>query len=530
MSDPLRILIVEDSAEDAELMIRGLQRSGLQVEHERVWDPGSFRAQLAGRSWDVVLSDYSLPGFGGLAALQEIRSRGIDVPFIIVTGTIDEETAVECLKQGADDYILKENLVRLGPAVENAIGVYEERRQRERLEARVRQAQKMEAVGRLAAGVAHDIGNLVGVILRGVSALEPTVSREPEAREALAAIQEAANEGRTITDALMAVCHGQPVARGPVELCALIDETTNMLSRVLPASVDVRIEHDRDRRVWVHADGTQLRQVLLNLAINARDAMPDGGTLRLTATLDAPNGFEPEDGPESAGGEAYLIVEDDGAGMPEEVRQRAFEPFFTTKPRAGGSGFGLSVVHGFVSEHGGRIDLRSRPGEGTRVVIALPLTVEPVVSVPAASAPAPQGSSTAQATPEPSGHIIIAEENAHSRAVMLAALRDFGHEVVEAGDGAEVLLALHRRRESTRLVIIDASLIDVGHRSYRQEILGMCPSVSVLLTTSDAAFEPDPPLDRRERVLAKPFTVPQLRETALGLLRQHPAAGSEHRG
>ena len=373
MGQPLNALIVEDCAADADLCVRALRRSGFDVHYRRVETPEDFVAALSSPDWNIVLSDYTMPRFSGMEALRLLRESPLDIPFIVFTGTINEETAVVCLKQGADDYILKENLARLGPAVHSALTAFEDRRERLLLEEQLRHAQRLEMIGTLAGGVAHDFSNLLTAIGGSAELLKPYVTGKGTASKALATIEEAVRQAMGVTRALLTFSHRLPSERQPVDMRAIVEETASLLKRMLPASIELTVEMDREKLLWVDADRIQLQQIILNLAINARDAMKEGGKLTISLTAQNPVETASKANKLYANGNIVrLTVSDNGTGMTEEVRSRVLEPFFTTKPHGEGTGLGLAIVHGIVRNHGGSIGIHSVPGEGSSVTVDLP--------------------------------------------------------------------------------------------------------------------------------------------------------------
>lgn len=507
----LSILIVDDSAEDATLIADELTRAGINFEHIRVASDAELRESLTERAWDLVLSDYTIPGFGGLEALTLVRERVPELPFIVVTGTINEETAVECIKRGADDYVLKDRLARLPRAVLQALDRVDERRARRQLEEQIRQSQKMEAVGRLAGGVAHDLNNLLTVIFGGTDQIARAIGPESPATASLRLIEEAATHAKSLTNSLLAFCRQAPTDKRPLELVRLVEDSGRLLRRLLPEPVEVVNEAAAGppRAVWVRADRTQIQQVMFNLAINAGDAMGRGGVLRIHIAPGR-NALPPHlrrAAPASPPGAtmAYLAMEDNGAGMTEEVRSRAFEPFFTTKPRGQGTGLGLSVVHGIVAEHGGAVVLDSAPGRGTRAIIALPSIPAPEQPEAGAAADAPR----ARPREQRSSTVLVVEEHAYVRGVIVSLLRSRGWSVLETGSPGDGTRPQAHIAGGVGLAVLDMDWAaeSAAALSAVRGIPGQVPTV--LITGADRP-ELSPPARPWEVHLRKPFTLATL--------------------
>ena len=280
MSEPLRILLVEDSEVDEQLVLRALRKGPRPVESQRVQTAEAMRAALTAKPWDAVVSDWSMPDFSALAALDVLKETGLDLPFIIVSGTVGEETAVQAMRAGAHDYALKDKLARLLPAIERGLREREERRARQEAEKalaqsqeQLRQVQKMEAIGRLAGGVAHDFNNLLSVILTysemGMRSLPPD---EP-LRDDLDQIRQAGERAASLTRQLLAFSRQQLLAPQVVNLNELIAGTGKMLGRLIGEDIELTTRAGPDLGS-IRADPGQLEQVLMNLVVNARDAMP----------------------------------------------------------------------------------------------------------------------------------------------------------------------------------------------------------------------------------------------------------------
>ncbi len=498
MARRLSVLLVEDSVGDAELCVRELKQAGFDPTSTRVWTAAGLQAALQGESWDVVLSDYQMPTFDGMAALETLRRSGREIPFVFVTGTLSEETAVECLKRGADDYVLKENLKRLGPAVDNAIQKYVDRRERQALEQQLRHAQRLETVGTLAGGVAHDINNVLTAIFGHLDLARSTIHSPEEVNAHLDAIHAAANRASGVARGLLTFSRRTASERRTFCVNEVCRETARLVKRLIPAAVSQEWQIP-DERLIVDGDETQIQQVLMNLVINARDAMPKGGCLSVTLSRRVGSGGSDQADEDSQ----YLALEvsDTGIGMSAEVRQRCLEPFYTTKPRGEGTGLGLAIVHGIVFNHGGSVDVVSEVGVGTRFTISLPC-VDKAIDVD----PGGEGDSL----PSIDGMtVLVLEDDPLVRAVMASGLRGAGCRVLQAGDGYEALRLL--RQDAISVAVIDLQLPGMPGTMFHKQLREASPSAAAVFVSG----QPDDP--QRDRVaslgvplLSKPFPMREL--------------------
>ena len=362
MSTPLRVLIVEDSEDDAVLLIRELQRGGYDPVSERVDTPETMKTALDGQIWDIVLSDYSMPRFSMSEALTMVKEKGLDLPFIIVSGAIGEEAAVASMRAGVHDYVMKGKLARLAPVIERELREAKMRRERKRMEEALRQSEKMRALGEMAGGVAHDFNNILAIVLgRAQLALEDI--GDDKARKSIQVIEQTALDATRITKRLREVA-GVRVDRDfeQLSLNQLAEGAIQMVEcrRVelkKTAGVTIEICTELNDTAPVKGDAAELREALVNIIFNAMDAMPEGGSITIKS------------GQEN--GSAFLSISDTGVGIPEEIRGRVFEPFFTTKDSKG-TGLGLSVTYGIITHHGGSIEAESAPGKGATFHIRLP--------------------------------------------------------------------------------------------------------------------------------------------------------------
>ncbi|HKQ18181.1 MAG TPA: response regulator, partial [Candidatus Eisenbacteria bacterium] len=268
MATKISMLVVEDSESDSALTVRELERAGYEIVHARVETEAALRAALLQTRWDIVISDYNVPGFGGAAALQVVREIRTDVPFIFVSGTIGEETAVSAIRAGANDYVMKSNLARLAPAVERELREVAARDERRELENQLRQAQKMEAVGRLAGGVAHDFNNLLTAIMGYAQLASGRLPADHQAQSDVQEIMSASERAAMLTRQLLAFSRKEVVQTRVLDLGALVVDMAKMLRRIVGEEIQMHVR-SQEGLGGVKADIGQMEQVILNLIVNA---------------------------------------------------------------------------------------------------------------------------------------------------------------------------------------------------------------------------------------------------------------------
>jgi signal transduction histidine kinase len=520
MATPLRVLIVDDSEDDAELLVLELKRRGFAPSAGRVETAAALNAALSTGRWEIVLSDYNMPGFTGSEALAIVKAHAPDVPFILVSGSIGEEHAVEAMRAGASDFVGKSNLHRLAPVVERELREAQHRvEQRTMSEALVesrnqfRHVQKLEAVGRLAGGIAHDFNNLLTAILGYADLLLSDLPADDRHRADVEEIRRAGARAADLTRQLLAFSRQQVLDLAVVSLNDVITDTQRLLSRVI--GEDVVLERRCEEALWyVKADRTQVVQILMNLAVNARDAMPQGGTLTMTTAnvlVEAQGRHNPLVRP---GPYAVVEVRDTGEGIPPDVLPRIFEPFFTTKDAGKGTGLGLSTVYGIVKQSEGFIFVDSTPGKGTVFTIYFPQTLERLVQ---------------DARPEvsegPDGHetILVVDDEPSVRELTARVLRQAGYRVIVASGPEAACQALADHDGPLDLLLTDIVLPGGNGRTLAKQLVAARPGLRVLFMsgfTGDVSYlggRPDGDL------LVKPFSPAALESRVRGALQKTTA-------
>ena len=363
------------------------------------------------------------------------------------------------------------------------------------LESQLIQAQKMDAIGKLTGGIAHDFNNLLAAVIGGLGLLEKRAKLEDDQARILGMTKRAAEQGSELVRRLLAFARRQKLEPHPIDIAGLREAVSDLLTHTLGGLVE--IDWRADKHIWdAFADQAQLELALVNLIINARDAMPDGGTVTIAvenrAVADDP-GLEPGD---------YVLIalSDTGTGIAPDVLEKVMEPFFTTKELGKGSGLGLSMVYGFAQQSNGAFRLHSVLGEGTRAEIWLPRA--PDQASPAPRAPVDEADSPAAAALR----ILLVDDHEDVRTTTIAMLEDLGHTVVGAANGAEALKALHKGDCDYELMISDYAMPHLSGTDFLKEARLLCPGVPALIITGYA--EADAVRDRPEGVdiLLKPFT------------------------
>jgi two-component system cell cycle sensor histidine kinase/response regulator CckA len=433
MNMHLRVLIAEDCGDDALLLEGVLRRSGFDLVLERVETKDAMRTALLRAQWDVVLADYNMPQLDvreGLALAREFRS---DIPFIVVSGSVGEEKAVELMHDGATDLILKGNLSRLVPAILRELENTTHRSTQREAESALRKAQKLEAVGQLSSGIAHDFNNILGIIIGNLDIQIEMLDAHEEALELGTEALRAALRGAQLVHRLLAFSRNQPLQPKAFDLGSGVRDVESLLRRTLGEHMIIEIQVSDE--LWpVMADPSQVENAILNLAINARDAMPDGGCITIAcanATLDESSAAECN---LPVADYVTLSVNDTGLGIAPDTLLRVFEPFFTTKEEGKGTGLGLSMVHGFARQSGGDVRIYSELGHGTEVRIYLPRAagtpVKDLVAWEHDSIP-----------PKGKERILLVEDRAEVRLMARRLLEGLGYQITEVDSALAALTA-----------------------------------------------------------------------------------------
>jgi signal transduction histidine kinase len=500
----LRVLLVEDEPLDAELITDQLTSDGLTIETRVVDDESGFRDALGTFEADVIISDLSMPGFSGYRALEILREQDKLMPFIFVSGTIGEEAAIKALKSGATDYLLKGKLARLASAVQRAVQQARESTARERAETELMRAQRFESLAMLAGGLSHDLRNILQPLLLTASTLKENADAELRKHGAL--VGDCAERGLQMVASMLSFARGARVEIERVRLDALFDALAMLLRGSVPSNIELEFRKP-DEDVAIEGNQTELQQCLLNLCLNALQAMPEGGRLVMSAETSAVDEkFFNEDELQSPGVYLKLLVSDNGIGMDEDVRSSLFRPFFTTKET--GTGLGLISCKRIVNNHRGYLRVLSESGKGTTFEIYLPLETADADEQDAVQVKGGNGE-----------RVLVIVERLGKQTMLTDALELNGYEVTTAGSGSHALQKI-AALGAPDIVVMDADLNLMSGIETISALLDLDYTGPLVLLVDPAKpidREGLPPLDHM-RFVQKPVSVQQLLRSVRGEL------------
>jgi len=523
MKSPLHILHLEDDANDAALIQTTLEVEGIACITTRVQNQRDFAQGLEDGDLDLIISDFSLPGFDGLTALKMAHTRCPAIPLIFVSGTLGEERAVDSLKSGATDYVLKDRMSRLGPAVRRAMKEVEERSERGRLEAQFIEAQKMEVIGQLAGGIAHDFNNILAVIMGYADLTMQALGPSDPHSGHLETIRSAAQRAAGLTRQLLIFSRKQTVKLVVLDLDEIVTDSEKMLQRLIDENIEMIIAPGIEVG-HVKADSGYLGQVVMNLVVNARDAMPNGGKLIIAtsnSTLDEE--YARTHHGVVAGKYVMFSVSDTGIGMTDEVKAHLFEAFFTTKPKGKGTGLGLATCHTIVQQSGGHISVESKLGKGTIFKVYFPRVDQPIEEGTRRfhKGPLPRGTET----------LLVVEDDPSLRHLAGTVLEAQGYEVLTAPNGQD---ALHVVRDHKglpiRLVITDVIMPLMGGKVMAEWLKTTYPELKILFTSgyTDEAITDPGTIQNGNEFLPKPYTPTTLTRKVREMLDKDVAPRLRH--
>ncbi|WP_080597858.1 MULTISPECIES: ATP-binding protein [Pseudomonas syringae group] len=508
---PAKILLADDNADMRGYIARILEEGGYEVIPVDNGLKALEAAQVV--KPDLFLSDVMMPGLDGFALLDAVRKDpdlGNSV-FILLSARAGEEARVEGLKAGADDYLVKPfNARELRARIDGAVRLARQRqdaqkrerellekasRDREALVVQFHQMQKMETIGQLTGGVAHDFNNLLTPIFASLDILRRRVDGDPRAVRMASAGLQSAERAKVLVSRLLAFARKQTLAPRPTDLRQLVLNMQDLLKQSVEPHVELILDLDPVRHLAL-IDGNQVELALLNLCLNARDAMPDGGVLQVKLT-----GWQAQVQDDVTPGDYLKIsVIDNGSGMDEDTRTRAIEPFFSTKGSKG-TGLGLSMVHGVVAQMGGYLQIDSKPGVGTQVHMLLQTSnAEPDED----AQPMPGQQPAARAA-----SILVVDDEDLVRMTIMEMLVDEGYTLTEASSG-EQALDLIRQGLRPDLLLTDFKMPGINGSELAAKAVTLVQDLPVLVITGYATLEIDWPS------LAKPFTYSDL----LGCVRE----------
>ena len=511
----VHILVVDDDPQALALVEMALMDAHFERNIDVVATVSAGLERIKAGEHDVYLIDHRLPDGTGINLIHEAKGAGIDRPFILISGYGSGALDEAALREGAADYVEKHLMsTHLERSIRYALRDWQAGRALHDRDEQLRQAQKMEAIGRLAGGVAHDFNNLLTAIVGFTDLIGERVEASDPTALDVREIRKAADRATALTRQLLAFSRKQFLDPTVLDVNDTVLGLIQMLPRVIGEHIQTRTQLAGSLRpVW--ADSSQMDQMLVNLVLNARDAMPGGGQLTIeTANVDLDEDRLRAEGLALPPGRyVMLAVTDTGVGMDAATRARAFEPFFTTKPKGKGTGLGLATVYGIVDQSGGGIGLETAPGRGTAMRVYLPVTSATVARL----GPPPLETPHAAGGTET---LLLVEDNDSVREVTAQSLRRRGYVVHEAANAEEAIEWTKTSKVKPHLLLTDVVMPGLSGPNLAARLVQENPQLRVLYMsgyTDDAtavhgSFWGGVPL------LQKPFTPTQLAERVRGAL------------
>ncbi|HEX8949104.1 MAG TPA: response regulator [Dissulfurispiraceae bacterium] len=502
----LRIFFLEDNPDDVELELHELGKAGIETEYDVAGNRSEFMDKLPGFKADIILADYSLPDITGIEAIRLCKEKGMDIPVILITGDGNELIAVDSLRLGALDYIIKRNIAGLPARVTRALEIWEDRKARERAEAEEKrlqqlliETQKMESIGRLAGGVAHDFNNILSGIIGYAELCLGDAAQNAPVRAKLQSIVTLSRKGADLVKQLLIFGKRAPMELREVDLNAFIRESVQFIRRIVEETVEIRIVTESESPV-ARCDTGKFTQVLMNLILNARDAMNGKGVVEIkTRRLPLPEEVPCKPGKEFI----CLAVSDSGSGISQENLSKIFEPFFTTKEAGKGTGLGLSIVYSVVNAHGGHVRVLSEINAGTTFEIYLPL----VTSFMKNSAPSSGGKAEEKGDIRGRETLLIVEDEDILRELASTVLGSFGYRIITAEHSQDALDKYTSGPQKIDLVISDMHMPGKNGLELFRELKTMDPGAKFILMTGHSITGKDEDLiGKINGILPKPFT------------------------
>ncbi len=479
----LRVLHIEDNQDDSVLILRALRKNDFEVESSLVESPSGLADALNGHSWDIVLSDYSMPNFDGLSALQQVVKHDPDLPFILVSGAVGEELAVQLMREGAKDYIMKDQLGRLGPAVARELADSKVRReknivqqQKHELEEQLWQSQKMEAIGTLAGGIAHDFNNILTAIIGYSQLAEMDLKELPETKRKVGEVIKAGNRAKELVQHILTFSRQSEEDKNQLEVHLIVKEALKLLRASTPSTIKFKQDISIDSGS-INANSTRIHQIIMNLCTNAYHAMSENGGVLTVALGQVQLKLGELAGQDNVPGTyVKLSVSDTGCGISDSIMSKIFDPYFTTKAQGVGTGLGLSLVMGIIKSHDGYITMQSKEGEGTTFNVYFPKIsdVSSAASVVAGDQTMPVGGTES---------ILVADDEEIIVQFTEEILRILGYTVTVAKDGEQALDFFKANPEKFDLLITDMTMPGMIGTDLARHVLQIKPDFPIILCT-----------------------------------------------